>query len=132
MKQRRGNDYMNDDRRVVYSTEHGQLDKPMADNKRSKKKGRKDTSKPQPIKNPAKQGIRIRRESKGRGGKTVSIVDGLPLAEKEMKVLLKKLKAQLGTGGALKNGTLEIQGKHRDKLLQLLEKEGYQAKLSGG
>jgi translation initiation factor 1 len=123
---------MNSDRRVVYSTEHGQLDKPMSDHKRSKKKGRKDLSNTQAIKNPAKQGIRIRRESKGRGGKTVSIVDGLPLSEKEMKTLLKKLKAQLGTGGALKNGVLEIQGEHRDKLLQLLEKEGYQAKLSGG
>jgi translation initiation factor 1 len=123
---------MNNDRRVVYSTEHGQLDKPMQDSKRGKKRGRKDISKAQTIKNPGKQGIRIRRESKGRGGKTVSIVDGLPLAEKEMKVLLKKLKAQLGTGGALKNGVLEIQGEHRDKLLQLLEKEGYQAKLSGG
>ncbi len=123
---------MNDDRRVVYSTEHGQLGKPMADNKRGKKKGRNQPVAAPTIKNPAKQGIRIRRESKGRGGKTVSIVDGLPLPEKELKVLLKKLKAQLGTGGALKNGVLEIQGEHRDKLLQLLEKEGYQAKLSGG
>lgn len=123
---------MNNDRRVVYSTEHGQLDKPMSDHKRGKKKGCPDSGKTQTIKNPAKQGIRLRRESKGRGGKTVSIVDGLPLAEKEMKVLLKKLKAQLGTGGVLKNGVLEIQGEHRDKLVQLLEKEGFQAKLSGG
>jgi len=123
---------MSSDRRVVYSTEHGQLDKPMFDHKRGKKKGCKDTSQSHIIKNPGKQGIRIRRESKGRGGKTVSIVDGLPLAEKEMKVLLKKLKGQLGTGGVLKNGVLEIQGEHRDKLIQLLEKEGFQAKLSGG
>ncbi len=123
---------MNSDRRVVYSTEHGQLDKSVSDNKRSKKKGRQDTGNAQPIKNPAKQGIRIRRESKGRGGKTVSIVDGLPLTDSEMKTLLKKLKARLGTGGALKNGVLEIQGEHRDKLIQLLEKEGFQAKLSGG
>jgi translation initiation factor 1 len=123
---------MNNDRRVVYSTEHGQLEKPVSDNKRRKKKGRKDSSKAQTIKNPGKQGIRIRRESKGRGGKTVSIVDGLPLAEKEMKALLKKLKAQLGTGGVLKNGVLEIQGEHREKLIQILEKEGYPAKLSGG
>jgi translation initiation factor 1 len=123
---------MNDDRRVIYSTEHGQLGKPIPDGKRGKKKSRNDIGNTHTIKNSAKQGIRIRRESKGRGGKTVSIVDGLPLAEKEMKVLLKKLKAQLGTGGALKNRVLEIQGEHRDKLLQLLEKEGFQAKLSGG
>ena len=123
---------MSSDRRVVYSTEHGQLDKPMSDRKRDKKKGCRDTSQSHIIKNPGKQGIRIRRESKGRGGRTVSIVDGLPLAEKKMKVLLKKLKGQLGTGGVLKNGVLEIQGEHRDKLIQLLEKEGFQAKLSGG
>jgi translation initiation factor 1 len=123
---------MNGDRRVVYSTEHGRLDKPVSDNKRGKKKGRQNTGNAQIIKNPGKQGIRIRRESKGRGGKTVSIVDGLPLAEREMKALLKKLKARIGTGGALKNGVLEIQGEHRDKLIQLLEKEGHKAKLSGG
>jgi len=124
---------MNDDRRLVYSTEHGQLGKPMQDgNQPGKKKGRNKPPAAPSISNPAKQGVRIRRESKGRGGKTVSIVDGLPLGESDRKALLKKLKAQLGTGGALKDGALEIQGEHRDKLLQLLEKEGFQAKLSGG
>lgn len=123
---------MNSDRRVVYSTEHGQLDKPMSDHKPGKKKGRQDKGQSQTIKSPGKQGIRIRRESKGRGGKTVSLVDGLPLTEKEMKALLKKLKARLGTGGALKSGVLEIQGEHREKLIHLLEQEGFQAKLSGG
>ncbi|ATX80620.1 translation initiation factor 1 (eIF-1/SUI1) [Mariprofundus aestuarium] len=121
---------MTNDRRLVYSTESGQLDKAMS----SKKQGRKKTAqKPTPaITNPAKQGIRIRRESKGRGGKTVSVIDGLPLDDTNLKILMKKLKAALGTGGAVKSGSLEIQGEHRDKLLLLLEKEGYKAKLSGG
>lgn len=119
--------------RLVYSTEHGQLGKPMNDEKRpGKKKGRNKPAAAPAIKNPAKQGIRIRRESRGRGGKTVSIIDGLPLQGAELKTLLKKLQAGLGTGGAAKDGSLEIQGDHRDRLLQLLDKEGYKAKLSGG
>jgi len=84
------------------------------------------------IKNPNKQGVRIRRESKGRGGKMVSVVDGLSLQDKELKTVLKKLKGKLGTGGAVKDGMLEIQGDHREKLVLLLEKEGIKAKLAGG
>jgi len=84
------------------------------------------------ITNPNKQGIRIRRESKGRGGKTVSVVDGLALDEAALKKLLKQLKGSLGTGGAVKNGTLEIQGEHREKLVMMLEKLGYKARLAGG
>lgn len=118
--------------RLVYSTEHGQLGKPMRDEKRPGKKGKGSAPAAPAIKNPAKQGVRIRRESKGRGGKTVSIVDGLPLQGAELKALIKRLQAGLGTGGAIKDGALEIQGDHRDRLLQLLEKEGYKAKLSGG
>jgi len=117
---------MNDKLRLVYSTEHGQVAKAMKKNKKNK------PSPGVPTGNRAKQGVRIRRESKGRGGKTVCVIDGLPLSDAELKVFLKKLKGQLGTGGAIKNGSLEIQGDHREKLLQLLEKEGYKAKLAGG
>ena len=122
---------MNNDRKLVYSTEHGSMGKSMQAENPKRKKQRKQAP-AAAIKNPNKQGVRIRRESKGRGGKTVCIVDGLPLSDNELKALLKKLKGQLGTGGAVKNGCLEIQGDHREKLLQLLEKEGYKAKLSGG
>ena len=119
---------MTDDRRLVYSTENGQLDKALSTTKTQRKKPAHSST----ASNPSKQGIRIRRESKGRGGKTVSIIDGLPLDEKSLKVLMKKLKGALGTGGAVKNGSLEIQGEHREKLLLLLEKEGFKAKISGG
>ncbi|MCV2402956.1 stress response translation initiation inhibitor YciH [Marinomonas sp. C2222] len=71
-------------------------------------------------------------ETKGRKGKGVSIVKGLPLTEAELKKLGKKLKSQCGTGGAVKNGQIEIQGDNRQKLKELLEKEGYKSKLSGG
>jgi len=122
---------MTDDRRLVYSTEQGALDKPMQ-KRGSKKKSPLRQSNRNTIRNPNKQGVRIRRESKGRGGKTVSIIDGLSLDQPTLKKLLKTLKSQLGTGGAIKDDQLEIQGDHREKLLLLLEKQGHQAKLSGG
>lgn len=118
---------MNDRIRLVYSTEHGQVAKTM-----KKNKGAKPSSGTGAVVKNAKQGVRIHREVKGRGGKTVCVIDGLPLSDGELKVLLKKLKGQLGTGGAIKNNSLEIQGDHRDKLLSLLEKEGHKAKLAGG
>ncbi|MFQ5344795.1 MAG: translation initiation factor [Mariprofundus sp.] len=123
---------MGDDRRLVYSTEHGSLDKPMQKKNAGGKKKRRQSPAAPAIKNPSKQGVRIRRESKGRGGKTVSIVDGLGLDDPGLKQLLKKLKSQLGTGGAVKNGMLEIQGDHREKLIELLEKHGYKSRLAGG
>ncbi|HKI62840.1 MAG TPA: translation initiation factor [Mariprofundaceae bacterium] len=119
---------MSQDRKLVYSTEHGSLEKPMPG------KGKKQAARQAPpsIKNPAKQGVRVRRESKGRGGKQVCIISGLSLGEAELKALLKTLKGHLGTGGALKGGELEIQGDHREKVLALLEKEGFKAKFAGG
>lgn len=76
--------------------------------------------------------VRIQRESKGRGGKTVTIVKGLPLAQAELKVLLKSLKKKCGCGGSVKEGVIEIQGDKRELLLTELKKAGYDAKLSGG
>lgn len=76
--------------------------------------------------------VRIRRETSGRKGKGVITISGVPLAEKELKTLLKKLKQRCGTGGALKDGILEIQGDHRDTIKQVLEAEGFKVKLAGG
>lgn len=76
--------------------------------------------------------VRIQRESKGRGGKTVTTIKGLPLAQTELKELLKTLKKKCGCGGAVKEGVIEIQGDKRDLLLNELKKAGYDAKLSGG
>jgi len=120
--------------RLVYSTEHGQIGKPMekSGNKNKSKSKSSPPSAAAVIKNPAKQGVRISRESKGRGGKTVCIISGLNPAGDPLKELLKRLKAKLGTGGAIKEGCIEIQGDHRDKLLALLEAEGIKAKAAGG
>ena len=75
---------------------------------------------------------RVRRESKGRGGKTVTTITGVPLAEDALKDLATTLKKRCGTGGALKDGIIEIQGEHVDLLLAELVKLGFKAKKSGG
>ena len=76
--------------------------------------------------------VRLRRETSGRKGKAVITVSGVPLPSPELKHLLKRLKQGCGTGGAVKEGVIEIQGDHRDKLKSMLEKEGYTVKLAGG
>ena len=76
--------------------------------------------------------VRIRRETSGRKGKGVTTVSGVPLAEKELKALAKQLKQRCGTGGALKDGVIEIQGDHRQVLKAELEKKGFRVKLAGG
>lgn len=82
---------------------------------------------------PAGDGIaRVRRETKGRGGKTVTTVSGVPLAEDALKELATALKKRCGTGGALKDGVIEIQGDHVELLLEELVKRGFKAKKSGG
>lgn len=75
---------------------------------------------------------RVRRESKGRGGKTVTTISGVPLAEVELKELASALKRRCGTGGALKEGVIEIQGDHVQLLLDELARRGFKAKKSGG
>ena len=76
--------------------------------------------------------IRLRRETKGRKGKGVTTISGIPLPEAEVKQLCTKLKKMCGTGGAVKNATIEIQGDNRDKIKSMLEHLGYQVKLAGG
>ncbi|GGX48080.1 translation initiation factor Sui1 [Saccharospirillum salsuginis] len=82
---------------------------------------------------PAGDGIvRVSRETKGRKGKGVTLVTGVPLAEKELKALAKTLKAKCGTGGTVKAGVIEIQGDQRDLLVAELQKQGYTVKKAGG
>ena len=75
--------------------------------------------------------VRVGRETKGRKGKGVTLVKGLPLQEQELKQLAKRLKAKCGSGGTVKNGVIEIQGDHRNLLLQELKKEGFSVKSMG-
>jgi translation initiation factor 1 len=76
--------------------------------------------------------IRVGRETKGRGGKGVTIISDLPLDEKGLTDLATKLKSRLGTGGTVKDGRIEIQGDQRDRIVQELEGMGYRAKRAGG
>ena len=76
--------------------------------------------------------VRVSRESKGRGGKTVTLVRGLALDGEALAALGKRLRSACGAGGALKDGVLEIQGDHVDRVLQLLADEGHAAKRAGG
>ncbi|PTQ67870.1 translation initiation factor Sui1 [Pseudomonas sp. GV071] len=75
---------------------------------------------------------RVRRETKGRGGKTVTTITGVPLAEEPLKELASQLKRRCGCGGSLKDGVIEIQGDHVQLLLDELLKQGFKAKKSGG
>ncbi len=82
---------------------------------------------------PAKDGIvRVSRETKGRKGAGVTIINGLPGSEDDLKKIASELKKKCGCGGALKDGLIEIQGEHRDRLVVELEKMGYRVKRSGG
>lgn len=81
---------------------------------------------------PEQQNLRIQMSKKGRGGKTVTVVSGLQHDEATLTALAKQLKAGCGTGGTVKDDTIEIQGDHKAKLLELVTKLGYKAKISGG
>ena len=76
--------------------------------------------------------IRIRREVKGRKGKTVTVIYGFQFDQGDLKSLAKLLKQQCGTGGSVKDDMIIIQGDHREKLMKLLEAQGHKVKLSGG
>ncbi len=75
--------------------------------------------------------VRVGRETAGRGGKAVCVITGLPRTV-DLEALATKLKKLCGAGGAVKDGVIEIQGDHRDRLVQELIKLGYEAKRAGG
>jgi translation initiation factor 1 len=78
------------------------------------------------------QMVTMRLERKGRGGKSVTVIEGLQMPQKKREALLRQLKTGLGTGGTVKDTALEIQGDHRDPLMAALEKMGYRPQRSGG
>ena len=81
---------------------------------------------------PDQQTAGIRREKKGRKGKTVTVVMDLQLTPEDMKALAKQLKQAVGAGGAVKDGAIEIQGDNRDAVAAKLQKLGYKTKFVGG
>jgi translation initiation factor 1 len=76
--------------------------------------------------------VRVSRDSKGRGGKTVTVVRGLPLDAAALALLGKQLRSACGSGGTVKDGVVEIQGDHVARVLDLLDGLGFKARQSGG
>ena len=82
---------------------------------------------------PAAEGpVRVSRENKGRGGKTVTLVRGLPLDDEGLAALGKQLRSACGAGGTVKDGVIEVQGDHAERVLAWLAAQGFRAKRSGG
>jgi translation initiation factor 1 len=74
----------------------------------------------------------VGRQTKGRKGKGVTVITGVPLSTAELKELGKALKKLCGSGGTVKDGVIEIQGDHRDRLVEELTRRGWTVKRSGG
>jgi len=133
IRKKLANKSMNDSR-LVYSTETGRIcpecGKPVSACSCKKKKALK-ADKP-PTGYPNDGTIRIQREIKGRKGKIVTAVFGVPLENEELQKFAKTLKRCCGAGGSVKDGVIVIQGDHRQTLLDKIKKHGYTAKLVGG
>jgi translation initiation factor 1 len=116
--------------RLVYSTGAGRLCPECA---RPIGECRCRRSKPaQPVAPRSDGVVRVGRETKGRKGKGVTVITGVPLAGAALEELATRLKKRCGSGGTLHEGVIEIQGDHRDALVAELARLGYQVKRAGG
>jgi translation initiation factor 1 len=106
------------DSRIVYSTTDGDLRKARDP---GLKERRADGDR-----------VKVRREVAGRRGKAVTTVSGVPVDDAGLKALAGKLKKRCGVGGSVKDGVIEIQGDHRDAVVEILKGEGYTPVLAGG
>ena len=112
-----------DDEPTVWSSERGWV------------ASKQERRRPEPKRSaalPADGVARVRRETAGRHGKTVTAVHGLRLGEAALRELASELKRLCGTGGSAKDGVIEIQGEHVEKLIEALLSRGFQAKRAGG
>jgi translation initiation factor 1 len=103
--------------RVVYSTSDGDLRK---------------ARNPRPAAAAAGGRVKVRRETSGRRGKTVTTVSNVPVTDDALRDLAGRLKKRCGVGGSAKDGVIEIQGDHRDTVVELLKAEGFDVVLAGG
>lgn len=117
--------------RPVYTSETGRVSPPHGGANRKMPTGKP----PAPSKGPVLPDdgvIRLFREKGGRGGKTVTVIRGLPNNPRELEARAQELKRLCGAGGNLKDGVIEIQGDHREKISEKLTSLGYRVKLAGG
>ncbi len=106
------------DSRPVYSTSDGDLRKARP---ADKVRARETTGR-----------VKVKREMAGRRGKPVTTVSNLPLDDAQVKALAGKLKKRCGVGGSAKDGVIELQGDHREVVVELLRADGYDVVLAGG
>jgi translation initiation factor 1 len=119
--------------RLVYSTETGRVCPQCSQpKKKCRCKQKKQKAPPSPTGYPDDGIVRIRREVKGRGGKTVTTVFGVPLEGPALKQFAKVLKQRCGSGGSIKAGVIVIQGDHRETLAREIQAQGFQVKIAGG
>jgi translation initiation factor 1 len=105
------------DARVVWSSAEGDLRRAHAEGSRR----------------PTGDGrVRVRRETSGRRGKAVTTVSGVPAGDDELKALAGRLKKRCGVGGSVKDGVIELQGDHRDVVVEMLRADGHDVVLAGG
>jgi translation initiation factor 1 len=105
------------DRRVVWSSDEGDLRK---------------TPEGRPAARSGGGRVKVRREVAGRRGKAVTTISGLPLDDAGLRELAGRLKKRCGVGGSAKGGVIELQGDHREVVLEVLRGEGYDAVPAGG
>ena len=113
---------MSDDDAFVWSSDQG-------DTRKQNKKKRKSKNKSAA---PVSGGVRGQRETKGRRGKTVTVIYGIPGPETVLEELAGNLKKRCGTGGSVKDGAVVIQGDQADQIVAYLNEQGYEARRSGG
>jgi len=108
------------DARPVWSSDGGDL-----------RRSRKETS--APVQQPRGGGrVKVRRETSGRRGKAVTTVSNVPVGDAELRELGARLKKRCGVGGSVKDGVIELQGDHRDVVVEVLRGSGYDVVLAGG
>ena len=110
----------NKESRTVWSSDDGDL-------RKDERTASKVVSLP-----PKQQTVYLHRDSKGRGGSSVTLVKNLVLSEDDLKQLAKKLKQLCGSGGTVKDGVIEIQGEQRQRIAEALQQMGYKVKIAGG
>ncbi len=109
-------------RRLVYSTDSETLAREVARHEPQRRASA----------DPSQATAAIRREKKGRAGKTVTTVSGLPMAPDALDALGRQLRQACGSGGTVKDGVIEIQGDHRERVAECLRGMGYKTKFVGG
>ena len=116
---------------TVYSTDDGKMcpacGKPAAQCRCRRKQAAPQANAPK-----ADGIVRVGRETAGRKGKGVTVITGVPLEAEALQKLAKQLKQKCGAGGSVKGGVIEVQGDHRDALVDLLQQQGYMVRRSGG